>query len=57
MDFIYTGDVQMSVDRLDDFLVTAQRLKVKGLLSEDQFVREQTLEQDFRYLRMIHVCR
>ncbi len=41
MEFIYKGDVQMSLERLDDFLLTAQKLKVKGLITEtDQMYRE-----------------
>jgi hypothetical protein len=40
----------MSLERLDDFLLTAQRLKVKGLLSEDHFIRETTPESIVRYV-------
>ncbi len=41
LEFIYKGDVQMSLERLDDFLLTAQKLKVKGLITEtDQMYRE-----------------
>lgn len=34
LEFIYKGDVQISLERLDDFLNTAQKLQVKGLLSD-----------------------
>jgi hypothetical protein len=45
LDFIYTGDVQMSLERLDEFLLTAQKLKVKGLLTEtDQMYRDNAVE-------------
>jgi hypothetical protein len=38
----------MSLERLDDFLLTAQRLRVKGLLSEDNVYRENIAEPTSR---------
>ena len=35
MEFIYNGDVSVRLDHLDDFLLVAQRLKIKGLITED----------------------
>jgi hypothetical protein len=35
LEFIYKGDVQVSLQHLDDFLLVAQRLKIKGLITED----------------------
>ncbi len=54
LEFIYNGDVSIRLDHLDDFLLVAQRLKIKGLITEDvEEVGTKILEVTSGYIEVL----
>ena len=47
LDYIYQGEVQIYQEHLDGFLDVAQRLKIEGLLSDDNPSNHRVKAQDF----------
>ena len=47
LDYIYAGEVQLYQDDLDNFLDIAQKLKIKGLIGNDEERKSKIIEEEF----------
>ena len=47
LDYIYAGEVQLYQEELDTFLDIAQKLKIKGLIGNDEGRKSKVTEEEF----------